>query len=180
MIKLFFGLAVDDAIAQRLVERAIQHNPKLNKIARWVKPDHFHLTVRFIGNYLEAEVPDLIAAVINNIQGAQSFNLTVSSIDQFPLRRPRMIVAHFLLNSEMAKLYHAVDSVVVKLGTPEEKRPFAPHMTLCRFKYYTKIKFTPIYLEHFKIPTSQLILYQSKPTDKGTQYLAVHRFDLVG
>jgi 2'-5' RNA ligase len=101
---------------------------------RWIKPEHVHLTLKFLGN-VEPEMVDRVAQVMGQAtRGQGAFPLLVRSLGCFPnLSRPRVLWMG--LNDPayaLAPLYQRLESELAPLGFSPEARPFRPHLTLAR------------------------------------------------
>src|SRR5260370_10427837 len=73
--------------------------------ARWVEPENYHLTLRFIGDVDDAlaeEIADLLSKVAR-----PAFDLRIDGLDSFGGNRPRAVVA-------------AVSAVAELVGRPTE------------------------------------------------------------
>lgn len=128
MHRLFVGLAMPDVIREQL---ALLHDGLPG--ARWVDPDNYHLTLRFIG-----EVDRYDAADIDSmLQGIDSvgFDLSLTGLDTFGQgRKTRALFAKAEAAPGLTHLQSKVESAVVRAGHPPEPRKFSPHVTLARFR----------------------------------------------
>jgi len=128
MYRLFVGLALSDPLRDQLAR--LNHGlPK----ARWVDPDAYHLTLRFIG-----EVDRHTAADIDGtLQGidAASFELSFSGMGTFGQgRKARSLWLRAEANPGLRHLQGKVESAIVRSGLEPEPRKFTPHVTLARFR----------------------------------------------
>jgi len=100
---------------------------------RWLPPDQFHLTLRFIG-----EVDDTVAAAIRGGLAEiilPPFTLSLQGAGCFPSpRRPRILWVGLTGGEPLIRLQHRIEAAVVKVGIPAEERPFSPHITLARLR----------------------------------------------
>ncbi len=128
MIRLFVALPLPHDIRLRLSTLA-SGVPG----ARWVAPENFHLTLRFIG-----EVPRSTAADIDDMLAgvrAPAFDMTLGGVDHFgPLRKARALWVGVQRNAALQHLHDKIESAVVRAGLPRETRKFVPHITLARIK----------------------------------------------
>lgn len=128
MIRLFVGLALPDALRERLTVLA-GGVPN----ARWVESRNLHVTLRFVGEVDEAvaqEVHDRLSAV-----RAPAFDLLLEGLGTFQSgRRPNALWAGVRRRPELVHLRDKVESAVVRAGLPPEPRRFLPHVTLARLK----------------------------------------------
>jgi 2'-5' RNA ligase len=98
---------------------------------RWVPPENYHLTLRFIGEVdrVEAEGVDEALAGIR----APAFDLTLAGVGTF--ERAGKVQALWVGAERTAGLAHLaakVETALQRVGFPPERRRFAPHVTLAR------------------------------------------------
>lgn len=128
MYRLFVGLALPDFIRDEL---ALLQDGLPG--ARWVDPDNYHITLRFIG-----EVDRYTAADIDStLQGIDAglFEMSLSGLGLFGHgRKTRALFAQIGSAPELSHLQSKVESAVVRAGQPPEPRKFSPHVTLARFR----------------------------------------------
>jgi 2'-5' RNA ligase len=100
---------------------------------RWIPPEKWHLTVRFIGDQpVErlAEIRDALDAATARHGEAP---LAIGGIGAFPnFRRARIVWIGVAPDPRLEMLHHDVESACVALGMEPEGRPFRPHVTLAR------------------------------------------------
>ncbi len=101
---------------------------------RWVRLDHLHLTIRFIGPTLEDRVPAARDAVRVAATSATSFDASISGAGAFPSsHRPRALWLGIRLGApELADLAGAVDRAMESAGWESSSKPFVAHLTLAR------------------------------------------------
>ena len=104
--------------------------------AKWVKVDNIHLTVVFMGDIKEEDVPAIKDKIKKVCLGFDPINISLNGIGVFPnSRRPRVLWLG--LDGEIERLSSLRDGLQEQLktfGIKEEKRPFRPHLTLGRFR----------------------------------------------
>ncbi len=145
--------------------------------AKWVPPDQFHLTLRFIGevdNDTFADIADALAAV-----SVAPFSLRLSGVGHFPPRgAPKVLWAGIDDAAPAARLHDGIEAQLRRLGLAPDSRKFAPHVTLARLKA-TPIDRVRDFLavnglfasEGF--PVSDFHLYSSRLASGG----AIHRIE---
>jgi 2'-5' RNA ligase len=128
MIRLFVGLELPAEIRQRLGMLCAGVSG-----ARWVRPESFHLTVRFIGEVDEGRFDDIHMA-LSRIKAAP-FELTLSGVATFGKNSaPHTLWAGVQRNDTLASLHAKVERALVTIGFEPEGRKYAPHVTLARLK----------------------------------------------
>src|SRR5258708_27494944 len=99
--------------------------------ARWVEPENYHLTLRFIGDVDDAlaeEIADLLSKVAR-----PAFALRLDGLDSFGGNRPRAVVAAVPAVAELVEL-QAEHQRVMPRGGLEPHRKYQPHVTLARLR----------------------------------------------
>jgi 2'-5' RNA ligase len=98
---------------------------------RWVPPENYHLTLRFIGevNRPGAEEVDEALAMIR----ARPFDLTLGGLGIFERQgRVQSLWVGAERSSGLAHLQAKVETALQRAGLEPERRRFAPHVTLAR------------------------------------------------
>lgn len=103
---------------------------------RWVPPQNMHVTVRFIGDVRDQEVPDVIRAVGKACEGIPPCRPLVRGISTFPPNKPpRVVVAGVEDDVQSLKdLFNALQASLAEIGFRPEKKGLRPHVTLGRVK----------------------------------------------
>ena len=138
MLRLFVGIALPPEIKLRL-------SPLCAGVpgARWVDPENYHVTLRFIGEVDEGTAGDIDEALAQ--LRARRFELALAGIGQFG---ERMLWAGVEKSPALLHLHDKVESALVRLGLPPEGRRYAPHVTLARLKGTTEERLQAYLQEH--------------------------------
>ena len=99
--------------------------------AKWVPPDNYHLTLRFIGeieNWRAQEVDDALAA----IRGT-AFELSLHGLGTFEKAgRIHSLWVGAERNETLAHLQNKVETALQRIGLAPERKRFSPHVTIAR------------------------------------------------
>ena len=100
-----------------------------------VKSNQLHLTLKFLGEVSEKQLTDIKAEILQI--KFPPFNIKLEKIGFFPnLKRIRVIWIGISNGREELKQFaHIIEESLIKIGFPEEKRSYSPHLTLARVKY---------------------------------------------
>ena len=103
---------------------------------KWVEPANLHLTLKFLGEAPEGQVPDLVRALEEACAGRPAPRLEITVPGAFPdARRPRVVWLGLAGDlTPLAELAAAVERALAPLGYPPEDRPFRAHLTLGRVR----------------------------------------------
>jgi 2'-5' RNA ligase len=104
-------------------------------VLKWVKPEHSHLTLVFLGEVAEARVTGVVETVGCEVAG-MPFEITLESFGVFPPRgTPRVLwIGVGAGTAPLADLQREIARRIAALGVPLEDRPFHPHLTLARWR----------------------------------------------
>jgi RNA 2',3'-cyclic 3'-phosphodiesterase len=128
MPRLFTGLEVPADIGQALSA----YRGGLPG-ARWVDPENYHVTLRFIGDIDEGTATD-VYAILGEGRRRGPVTVTFDALASFGGERPRVVFARAVPTSELAGLQAEQERLVRRVGLPPEKRKFHPHVTLARLR----------------------------------------------
>ena len=103
---------------------------------KWVEPGNLHLTLKFLGDVDQSDIPRVCQAVQSAVAEVQPFEFEIRGAGAFPnLRRPRTIwLGPGRGDSQMGDLAHRVDKALQKLRFPRETRRFQAHLTIGRVR----------------------------------------------
>ncbi|MBM3512515.1 MAG: RNA 2',3'-cyclic phosphodiesterase [Alphaproteobacteria bacterium] len=177
MIRLFVGLAIPESIVDQL-DRLTGSMPG----ARWVEPENFHITLRFIGEVDEMDAEDLHHELLR--VRAPRFSLTLKGVDAFGQgHKTRALWAGVDKSESLNLLRGRVDAAVVRAGQPPEQRKFVPHVTLARFTQapaehiqsfiegYGLFRAGPFEVDYF-------VLFESEMGNGGSAYTVLQEYPL--
>lgn len=126
MIRLFVAIPLPEDIQDRV---AWLCNGLTN--ARWVEPQNFHITLRFIGEVDDSRFEDIDLAL--SVVRAPSFQLNLSGVDAFGNNSGvRAVWVGIEREPALFHLRDKVESALVRAGVAPETQKFKPHVTLTR------------------------------------------------
>jgi 2'-5' RNA ligase len=127
MPRLFTGLELpEDIVAELDLMRGGVHG------ARWIEPESYHITLRFVGDVEDKVARDLIQAL--DTVSAPVFSLKLKGIGAFGGAKPHSIHVGVADSPELKRLRGAHERVCQVIGLAPEQRKFTPHVTLARLK----------------------------------------------
>ncbi len=153
---------------------------------RWVRPEGFHLTLKFFGEIPEEKLPILVRAAEKVARGLKPFELALSGIGFFPERgAPRVVWVGLSGELEpLLELHRKLEKAFKKIGFPPEKRPFHPHLTLGRVKEPRRTETLRHRAAELSVPRKTfrvegLTFYRSELHPDGAVYTALKTVELV-
>ena len=100
--------------------------------ARWIDPDNYHITLRFIGDIDDRLAHD-IATMLDGVK-RRSFEVRFGGLMPFGGRKPRAIVVAVEPIQPLVELQSELERLMQRLGLEPEGRKFIPHVTLARLR----------------------------------------------
>jgi 2'-5' RNA ligase len=162
-MRLFVALDLPWELRQRLAMLSGAGIPG----ARWVPPENYHLTLRFIGEmpgYRAEEIDQALAGI-----KTRGFALTLAGIGTFHKGgRSVQLWVGAERNPALDHLQNKVETALQRIGLEPERRRFAPHVTLARLDNPPEAKLAafvqannlfrsePVPVEHFTLFSSLL------------------------
>jgi 2'-5' RNA ligase len=101
---------------------------------KWVEPENLHLTLQFLGDLPDREIPQFCKEVKQSIQHHAPFEMSLAGLGAFPsAEQPRIIWAGVDQGSlELEYLYKDLQEVCRPWCTGRDRNEFSPHFTLGR------------------------------------------------
>lgn len=128
MPRLFTGLEIPPEIGAALA----RHRGGLPG-ARWVEPENYHVTLRFVGDVDEGVARDLTAA-LEEARPREAIPIVLDGLSTFGGRRPHAIFANVAPSAALSELQAEHESIARRVGLSPETRKFHPHVTLARLR----------------------------------------------
>ncbi|MBR0966903.1 RNA 2',3'-cyclic phosphodiesterase [Bradyrhizobium diazoefficiens] len=98
--------------------------------ARWIDPENYHVTLRFIGD-IDGISANEIASMLFRID-RKPFEVKVQGLQSFGGRKPRAVVATIAPSKPLMDLQAELERMMQRIGLNPEGRKFIPHVTLAR------------------------------------------------
>ena len=135
--------------------------------AKWVPPENYHLTLRFIGEVPGHVARDVDDALLN--LRTRVFSLTLAGIGVFAKGGvSQALWAGVERTPQLDHLRNKIETALQRCGLEPERRRFQPHVTLARLDYPAEAKVAafvqahnlfrtePMPVEHFTLFSSLL------------------------
>jgi 2'-5' RNA ligase len=142
--------------------------------ARWITPDNYHLTLRFIG-----DVDDVIAGKVALVLGRVkrgAFDLHLEGLTSFGGRRPRAVVATVAPAQALLDVQSEHERLMQRIGLEPEGRKYTPHVTLARLRDSSSLDVAEFlsargYFRTAAFPVSRFVLFSSRASVGGGPYV---------
>jgi len=184
-IRSFVSVNIDDELRSvfgKVVEELKQSGARV----RWVKPQSFHLTLKFLGNVNMEEVPEISKAVEQCVEDIEPFSIVFEGLGGLPRdNHPRVIYVAVSEGAEQLKHIAArLEEEMARFGVQREERQFKPHLTLGRLKSFSGAnRLIEMIHERATEPfgafeVSEVCLMMSRLKQDGAEYTVLHRAKL--
>ena len=178
MKRVFIAVDISDEARRRAADHAIGLRREFAHLrVGWERAEKLHLTLKFLGETVEAAVPDLCAAVERAAREASPFTLAIADVGVFPnARRGRVLWLDVRGETpRLAALNRRLESECERLGFARERREFVPHLTIARLKEPEKSR--PLVEKHLALgfapvafPVNEIVVYESILLPSGSVY----------
>lgn len=183
-------VAVDVAAAVRSRAAGLQARlAQATANVRWVEPNHLHLTLVFLGETDNRDLPAVCRAVREVAGREPPFTVQVAGLGAFPnVRRPKVVWAGVTKGAEaLRRLFARLEERLYALGCyRREERAYTPHLTLGRVRGEADgLALAPALARHAaweggSFPVGEVVVYASELTRDGPVYTVVGRAELGG
>jgi len=174
---------------KNIVARVSDELRRSTLAAKWVKVDNIHLTVVFMGNVREDDIPAIEEGVQDVCQTFGPFDASLKGMGCFPdKRKPRVLWLGLDGDLERMSLFRdGLQKHLKAFGIKEEKRKFRPHLTLARFRTPRRmdVKEDQILSKYEDLSSpvctlGELILFKSDLKPSGAEYTKLRVWPLSG
>ena len=177
-LRLFIAIPVPEVIAQRLLTLESDVPG-----ASWRLPEHFHLTLRFLGEIDEAMARDVDHELGRIV--AAPFEIALAGAGSFGGKQPTALWAGVDAPADLARLAASCESAVRRAGIAPEPRKYKPHVTLA-YCYGTSDFDAANFLQDAaefsteRFWVDHFCMYSSRATKAGSRYVEEAVYPLTG
>ena len=134
-MRLFFAVPVDESI-RRIVSRSIEDFPIADPPWRWIRPENYHITLKFLGETDDAMIDPLMEVGRGTAAESSPFELSFGRFGAFPsISKPRVLLFRAESGVEqLAGIAGSLEDRLEPLGFERESRRFRAHLTLARVR----------------------------------------------
>ena len=184
---MFVALDLDDDARRAIaaLQQRIAKTLGADRSMKTVDPAHMHLTLAFLGEIADCDVPAIVDTLSTNID-LRRFAAVFQGLGVFPPRgAPRVLWLGVGDGSaEIVEVQRVVARRLEELGIALEPRPFHPHLTLARWRT-SRPADRPRVLSAdprcavARVKVDHVTLYQSRLSPAGPAYIALTRANLT-
>jgi 2'-5' RNA ligase len=177
MPRLFTGLEIPREVADAL---AMQRGGLPG--ARWIDPENYHLTLRFIGDIDDAMARE-IAFMLGQVK-RHTFELRFDGLSSFGGRRPRAIIAVIPLIAPLVELQAEHERIMQRVGLEPQGRKFSAHVTLARLRDTSSRQVADYLavrgpLNFLSFAVARFVLFSSRASVGGGPYVVEAAYPLA-
>lgn len=132
-IRSFISIPITPAITSAAVKMIKKLKP-LDDGIKWVPVDNLHLTLKFLGEVDNVEIPDVCKAIRKVTDTIEPFELSFAGTGGFPnAEKPRILYAGVQdPTGNLVAMVSGLETELADLGFKPEPRDYTPHLTLGR------------------------------------------------
>jgi len=139
-MRLFIAINLPSDLKQNIkeaegdIKNQVENN--LNGKVTWVNPGIYHLTVKFCGEVSLDDYEKLKKILDNIVKEYKSFQVELTQLELWPLKKPRIIKVGIKDNKVLTDLINKIRLAIDESGCIDNKftgsKP--PHLTIARLK----------------------------------------------
>ena len=151
--------------------------------ARWIDPENYHITLRFIGD-VDHSIANEVTDALDRLAHSEAFTVKLSHLGAFGGDKPRALYAGVENNGALQRLQAAQERVLQRLGLEPEGRKFVPHVSLARLRGASSgdlarfMAFSGRF-EPLEFPVGRFVLFSSRDSVGGGPYLVEQAYPLA-
>ncbi len=154
---------------------------KSDKKMKTYGPGGLHLTLCFIGNIEEDEVPEIRNAIDEAVEGISSFDISVRGMGTFSGRKgARILWIGADSSGILEKIAKNISENLSRMNFAHDRKKFVPHITIGRSKDINGSKLAENIAESskdaefFDFECEKIVLYSSVLKPEGPVYEAIY------
>ena len=176
MPRLFTGIEIPEALGREL---AMMRGGLSG--ARWVEPENFHITLRFLGD-IDLGLAREAYLDLWRVR-REPVPVTLGELSFFGGDRPRSLIIKVQQNAELMELQAEHERIMRRIGLPPETRKFTPHITLARLRGTSSVAVAEYLSLRGLAPrghylAEQFVVYSSRDSVGGGPYVIEAEYPL--
>ncbi|MTH98200.1 RNA 2',3'-cyclic phosphodiesterase [Roseibium sp. RKSG952] len=151
--------------------------------ARWIDPENFHITLRFIGD-IDDRTADEIADALDRVR-RRTVEIRINGLGSFGNgKQPHAVWARVEPTPQLAELQAEQERIIQRLNLPPERRKYTPHVTIARCRTSSNADVAKWLAERgdFQAPpfiAGRFVLFSAKASVGGGPYLVEEAYPLA-
>lgn len=150
--------------------------------ARWIDPENYHITLRFIGD-IDERMADDVCSILGDARRRDPLTITIDGLDTFGGGKPRTVFARASGNGNLTELQAEQERLMRQVGLEPERRKFTPHVTLARLRDASPLNVADYFATRGHFPkltftARRFVLYSSRASVGGGPYVVEAAYPL--
>ena len=187
-MRVFVGIEIPEE-SRKLIASHVARIRGALPDAKWVGTESYHITLSFVGEILESDVPRYDAKLSESVLGQRAIPIHFLSPWSLPKRTQTgssRLDWHRLTSRAIVDLQSRVASSLEAAGLVEpERRPYHPHVTVARCRKpwnqeagQVLVPILPAPVETSRSTWGSIVLYRSRLSSSGAQYDSIGTLSL--
>jgi RNA 2',3'-cyclic 3'-phosphodiesterase len=182
-MRLFTGIDLREDVRDRLERLLTILRPCAH--VKWSPVYNLHVTLKFIGEWPEDNLPQLEAA-LRTLAPREPIAAEVKGVGWYPNpHHPRVFWVAINGGDALTTLAKDIEGAIEPLGIAKEERPFNAHLTLARIKEPAPLQALRNAIAQLEsvefgtFPVQRFFLYRSQPGSAGSIYTKLSEYPLI-
>ena len=184
--RIFCAVELPDSVRAELQEHIDRLREAVpNASASWTRVENIHLTLKFFGNVNVDRIPRISNAVVRAVNEFPPFPIAIGKTGVFPKpsRAQVLWIGVSDPSGKLSEVQRQLEHECAKEGFEKEDRAYRPHLTIARLRKPEGARLLAdahlnIEFETAEITVSELIVFRSELSSKGSKYTAISRHEL--
>lgn len=151
--------------------------------ARWIDPENYHMTLRFMGDVDDAVAAD-VHFLLADLRRREPIVLTIDGLAVFGGDKPRALLARIVQTQAILDLQAEQERLLRRIGLSPETRKFIPHVTLARLRDVSSAAVADHlavqgHLPKLSFTVKRFVLYSSRASVGGGPYVIEAEYPLT-
>ncbi len=187
-MRLFIAVNLSESCRQLLQNKVNKIKKAVSEDVKWVKPQNWHLTLKFLGEVNKTKLPDIKEVIKKTGTKYENFPVKFRGIGAFPeIGYPRVFFIKIADGqAPLININENLEMQLKPLGFEAENREYIPHLTVARSKDETNLKnfsqsikkFNERYFINVYMEVSEISLMESKLFPEGPVYEKISQVSL--
>lgn len=176
-MKIFYAINFNEQTMQNLKQLQDDLRPQVYR-GRWAPPENFHITLHFVGEIVEAELPKFKKVLEDSVKDMEAFTLRFTSYGSF--RRGLQDLIYVKLKHSGDTMLYIAEDLRQNAGRGDDT-PLKPHITLVRRAEMNHKTLKVVKKKRFALPSvevNSIELMESRKIDGELTYMTLHSVKL--
>lgn len=131
-MRIFYAVSIDEKTKQEIRKKTADIG-RLIRAGRMIEPFNYHITIEYVGEVEKNKIDHYHDILKDAVKEASSSDIVFSKISSFIRNKAHLIFLQAERQKEVEGIRERIASLI-----PGERRPFLPHITICRDAIFEK------------------------------------------